>query len=91
MSSILEPLTDEELTRGNAANLIGGIEQSLNFKHENPDKKNPGKVVAPSFDPSDYKQNYNELLPYDKMREMAYDHVRSKRSWLSQYKLILTK
>ena len=68
VSNILLPLTEESLTRGNACNVIGDLEQSLNLKHESYEKKNPGKMSLPTFDGMDTRQNYNELLSYDKMR-----------------------
>lgn len=43
------------------------------------EKKNPGKIVQPVFDFPE-KQNYNELLSYDKMREMAAEYVKGKRN-----------
>ncbi len=53
------PLIEEPLTRSNAPNLIGDIEQSLGLKKEEIEKKTASKATPlPAFDLPE-KQNYN--------------------------------
>lgn len=80
IGSILMPLIEEPLTRNNAANQIGAIEQELSAPREEVDKRPQGKIQGLPAIELPERQIYSEMMSYEKLRDFAAEYVKGKRA-----------